>query len=268
MKSPLISIIIINYNTPDLVYNCLLSIKKFIYVSKEIIIVENGSKVETRVEKDKLNNILHPNEFKLLISDKNMGFGNGNNFGAWRACGKYLWFLNSDTLLIDDSAEKMVDFFEKNPKIGALSPLLYHQDSTLQKNFFASFQTLGSITLRRYNDHKIDFSKKFFYTDIVVGAAMMVKKETFDAIGGFDKNIFMYLEDDDLCKRLRNTGYKNAVLNTAKIIHLQGKSIKNSKNRKKLYFDSQTYYWKKHNGIFPTLIMRILRWPYKLIKNY
>ncbi len=96
---------------------------------------------------------------------------------------------------------------------------------------------------------------------------MMMKRNIFEKVEGFDENIFMYLEDDDLCKRISELGYKNAILATAKVIHKEGSSINKNKDRKKLYYASQTYFWRKHNGFLPTLLMRIMRWPYKLFKT-
>ncbi len=264
---PEISIIIINYNTPQLTLDCLLTIKKFVKVPVEVIVVDNGSKEELRIKNNELKKAnLTACNLQLITLESNRGFGAGNNAGAKKAVGKYLWFLNSDTLLVEDTAKKLSSFLEHHKEIGAASPILYHNDGTIQKNFFARFQTLGNITFQRYNYQKIDLSKEFFYTDIVVGAAMMMRKDLFEKINGFDEHIFMYLEDDDICKRIKNLGYKNAVLNTAGVIHLGGGSTKKNKERKKLYYTSQTYFWRKHNGTIATLIMRILRWPYKLLK--
>lgn len=262
-----LSIIIINYNTPNLVYDCLKSIKKFVKVNYEVVLVENGSDPAHRIKNTDISNILPATRYKLLTSDINLGFGKGNNLGASKATGDILWLLNSDTVLVDDSAKKMIDFLEQHKEIGALSPIIYHPDSSIQRDFFAKFQSLVGIIFQRYNYQKIDFKEKFFYCDIVIGAAMMVRKELFDKLMGFDPNIFMYLEDDDICKRIVDQGYKNAILTTAKIIHKEGASIKKNSSRKKLYYESQTYFWKKHNGFLPTLIMRILRWPYKLIQT-
>jgi GT2 family glycosyltransferase len=261
-----LSIIILNYNTPDLVYDCLLSIKKFVSVRHEVILVDNGSDKDKGIDETEYRRIM-PENCQLIISETNLGFGKGNNLGAKEATGDFLWFLNSDTVLVDSSAEKLVNFIDSHKEIGALSPVIFHPDGSIQHNFFAKFQSLAGVLFRRYNFQKIDFDVEFFYTDIVIGAAMMVRKKLFDELNGFDPNIFMYLEDDDICKRMVDKGYKNAVLTTAKIMHKEGASIKKNSNRKKLYYDSQTYFWKKHNGFLPTLLMRIIRWPYKLIRT-
>lgn len=260
-----LSIIIINYNTPELVLACLRSIKKWIKIPYEVIVVENGSKINSRMSSEELDKVSI--DYKLVISENNLGFGRGNNLGAKEAKGEYVWFLNSDTLIVDDSIHELISFLDDHEEVGAVSPVLYHDDGSIQSNFFAKFQSLGSVLFRRYNFQPIDFKKKFFYVDVIVGAALLTRRKIFEKIDGFDPNIFMYLEDDDLCKRIVDLGYKNAVYTQSKIIHLEGRSINRNSERKKLYYNSQTYFWRKHNGLLPTIIMQVIRWPYKLIKT-
>jgi GT2 family glycosyltransferase len=267
MKEIDLSIIIVNYNTSNLVYDCLKSIKKHLNLNYEVIIVENNPKLDDRIQDTDINKIM-PVNCRLLTAGQNNGFGSANNLGAKKASGKYLLLLNPDTLIIDDSIQKMCEFISQHNEIGALTCLLYNdiECKKMQKYFFGRFQSLAGLTIRRYNYKKIDHSEVFFYTDIVTGAALMIKKETFDQIGGFDEKIFMYLEDDDLCKRVVELGYKNAVLNSAKIVHLESQST-NNKTRKKHYYESQDYYWHKHNGSIATFVMKAIRWPIKMLKT-
>lgn len=264
-----LSIIIVDYKSKQLLFDCLKSLRKNLtHVRYEIIIVDNNQEAEHRIQNTDISSILPVTCYSLLATKSNRGFGSANNLGVKSARGKYLLLLNPDTLVIDDSIQKMLHFMSKHDEIGALTCLLYNDTkcNKMQKNFFGKFQSLASVTIRRYNYKKIDTDEEFFYTDIVTAAALMIKKELFNKVGGFDENIFMYLEDDDLCKCIVANGYKNAVLNVAKIIHFEGQS--STKNdRKSYYYKSQDYYWRKHNGVFPTLIMRLLRWPYKLFKR-
>lgn len=258
-----LSIIIVDYNAKKLVFDCLDSIKENVHEIKfEVILVDNAS--PDKIDEEDLKKY---NFVKFISNKQNHGFGNGNNIGVKEANGEYLFLLNPDTIIIDNSIQKMLRCLRNHKEIGALTCLMGPNKKTLQKNFFGKFQSIASVTLRRYNYQKIDLSEEFFYTDIVTGAALMIRRELFDKIGGFDERFFMYLEDDDLCKRLVDSGYKNAVLNTARIIHLEGKSISKNSERKKIYYKSQDLYWQKHNGFFPTLIMKVIRWPYKLIKS-
>lgn len=262
-----LSIIIVDYKSKKYLFDCLKSIKENLKeLEYEIIIVDVNKEQKFLLQNSEISKILDTKY--LILHIENKGFGTACNFGSQKASGEYLLFLNPDTLLIDDSINKMYEFITLHKKVGALTCLLYNDKECkkIQKYFFGNFQSIGSLTIRRYNYKKIDRSKEFFYTDIVTGACLMIKKELFDKIRGFDQKIFMYLEDDDLCKRLVDLGYKNAVLNTAKIVHLEGQSLNNTE-KKRYYYKSQNYYWQKYNGYIPTLIMRVLRWPYKLIKT-
>ncbi len=263
-----LSIIIVDYNTKKYIFECLKSIEKNLKnINYEVIIVDNKSKDDLKITNQELSDLSLAFDIRLLTLNSNIGFGGGNNAGANIAKGEYLLLLNPDTLIVDDSIEKMLRFIETHDKVGAVVPLLYQEDGvTLQKSFFGKFQSLLGLTLLRNVRQNIDLTKEFFYSDIVTGAAMMIKKALFDKMNGFDENIFMYLEDDDLCKRVADLEYKNVVLCSAKIIHLEGKSS-NNKEKKKFYYKSQDYYWQKHKGVLPTLLMKLLRWPYKLMKT-
>jgi hypothetical protein len=257
-----LSIIIVDYNASDLIIECIKSIlKNIIHTKYEIIVVDNDSGENHLADYEKLGK-----NIRTLRLKNNKGFGSGNNAGAKIANGEYMFLLNPDTLIVDDSIEKMLSFIKSHNNIGALTCLLYNRDGKLQKGFFGKFQTLFGLTFRHYNYQKVDPSKGFFYTDIVTGAAFLIKKELFERVGGFDEKIFMYLEDDDLCRRIIKLGYKNAVLNTAKIIHFEGQTT-TYKEKKKYYYKSQDYYWKKHNGTFGATLMKMIRWPYKKFKS-
>lgn len=256
-----LSIIIPNYNTHKLVLDCIKSVKNYIKKIKYEIIIINNSSLDS--EREILQSYLKENKQLKIINSENRGYGAANNLGIESARGKYLLLLNSDTLIVDSSIEKMLNFITKHEEIGGLTPLIYQKDKkTLQRHFFGQFQNLGLITLKRFRGRHPDLKHDFFYSDTITFAAMMIKKLTFDKVGGFDENFFMYWEDDDLCLRLNKIGLKNAVYNKAKIIHLESQS---SLNREKLrmYYKSQSYYWQKHFGTFQRITMEIIRWPYR-----
>lgn len=254
-----LSIIIVNFNTPELVRNCLESIKKHLKIDYEVIIINNGD--------SKFNNY----DFKEIttLNTSNKSFGAANNFGAKNASGEYILLLNPDTLLVDNSLQEMLEFIKQHKEIGAISPILYNdiECKRIQNSFWGTFQTIKTITVRRRGKEKVDFTKEYFYAETISAAALLVKKDKFEEIKGFDEKFFMYFEDDDLCKRLARAGYKNAVYTKAKIIHLEGKSIAQNKNRKRIYYKSQDYYWFKHNGFLQTMLMKALRFPYKVLKT-
>ncbi len=256
-----LSIVIVNYNTPTLVYNCIKSINKFLDISYEIIVVDNGS--TKKIDPKKLSTYLHTTYLPLT---SNRGFGAGNNAGSKLAKGRYIFFLNSDTILVDNSVEIMLNFYKSQNKIGALTCLLYRsKNGSIQKRFYGNSQSFSRLLFRHDYFKKIDQKNGFFNAEIVTGAALMIKRTLFIKLKGFDENFFMYLEDDDLCKRLVDLGYRNGVLNTAKIIHFEGKSS-NNLTKRRYYYKSQNYYWKKHYGFFAMIFMRSIRIPYKIVQ--
>ena len=97
----------------------------------------------------------------------------------------------------------------------------------------------------------------------VSGAAMAIRREIFEETGGFDEKFFMYFEDKDLCYRVKELEYKIVINNEIKVIHFGGKSLKENKERKKLYYKSQNYYWRKHYSLGSFILMLFIRWPYK-----
>jgi GT2 family glycosyltransferase len=262
---PSLSIIIVNYFTSKYLKACLKTLYKHTKgIGFEVVIVDNSMNSDELLKLKKLEK-LH-RSLTIIANDKNCGFGAANNLGAKRAKGKYLLLLNPDTELVDNSIPKMLKLIKCHKELGALTCLLYQSDQkTLQRAFFGKFQNLASLTIRRYNYQKVDLGREFFYTDIVTGAALMIKKSLFESIGRFDERFFMYLEDDDLCKRISDLGYRNAVLCRAKIIHHEGVSS-TKKIRSKHYYQSQKLFFRKHNGALATLALRLIRLPYKYLR--
>jgi len=261
-----LSIIIVDYKSQKYLLPLVFDLeKRLAHLKFEIIIVDNDPTSDSasifRQKFSDFNNVL------VIKAEKNKGYGTGNNFGAKKARGKYLLLLNPDTEICDDTIEKMLDFLSKHSEIGALSPLIYQPDGeNLQDHFFANFQSLAGTTIKRWQGKKADLSKKYFYAEMITGAAMMMRRDLYEKVGGFDENFFMYIEDDDLCRRISDLGYKNAVLTTAKIIHHEGKSS-TSFEKKKYYYKSQDYYWQKHYGKLQTTLMKMIRSPYILLQK-
>lgn len=252
------SIIIVDFKSADFTTELIFDLKKHLStLTYEVRVVDNDP---SGGEAKKIKKA-HPG-VKIIKAKKNLGFGAGNNLGAKEASGEYLLLLNPDIHLVDNSIEKMLDFITKHAEIGALTCLLYQKDAkNLQRHFFGDFQNFAGITVKRWKGRNTDLSKEFFYTDMVTGAALMVKRKLFEEVGGFDQNFFMYIEDDDLCRRMSDLGLKNAVLTTARLIHYEGQSS-TSNEKKQFYYQSQDYYWQKHYGKFKTVLMKIIRTPY------
>lgn len=249
------SIIIVNFNTKNLLNNCIDSILNNCDRSNyEIIVIDNGSK-DGSVEMIKKQ---YSDNLKVIINQENKGFGSANNKGAKIAMGEYLFFLNSDTVIKDDIFLELEQSFKKNKNTGIIAPKLLLDDGSEQPFAFGNFPKIINVIIKKFAPSQ-KYKESSFKTDWVSGAALVIKKDIFEKIGGFDEKIFMYFEDIDLCKRVNELGYDVVVNPLVKITHYCAKSPVQFKNRKEYYYRSQDYFYKKHYGPFKANLARMLR---------
>lgn len=235
-----LSIIIVHYNTPELLTNCLNSINKFIGdISIEVIVVDNNSKEHPLPEllRDKRN-------IKIICLPENMGFSYANNVGARAASGEAVFFLNSDAYLIDSSIKKaLVSFLEKNEKSLWGFKLLW-PDGSFQNSFSReitfldytlSYTPIGHLGrfIKRIGYHKYQGKPLDDITavPIVYATAMLMWKKDFLSLNGFYDKYFMYFEDMDFCYRFRKKFNGNIYYYPyVSIIHsVKGSSLGNNK---------------------------------------
>lgn len=226
-----LSIIIVNYNTYNLVCQCIDSIYK--YTDKilfEIIVVDNNS---PNREIEKLNEI-YP-QVKLILNDNNSGFGVANNIGSKAANGKYLFLLNSDTIVIDNSIYNLYKFIEENKNVGACGGNLCDTNLKPASSFTRIMPSILADVDYFFNNiySKFLYGKNLNYcygeSPILIhgnisGADLMIAKHVFDELNGFDENFFMYYEETDLLFRMRDKNYQTYIVPSSKIIHLEGAS--------------------------------------------
>ena len=257
----MVSIIIINYNTKLLTLDCLKSIYQHTKdIDFEVIVVDNASSdgsAEAIRESFPIVKVIEPNE--------NLGFGRANNLGAKYAKGEYLFLLNSDTLLIENSIKKLYDFYIENEEklhIGVLGCTLVDKDLDLIHSggdFPTIWRYIFDNPLRVLNKifktNKSTF-KKFSYNDtltkvdMVTGADMFLSKKKFDKVGGFDERFFLYYEETDMEYKLMKLGYSHYITNITKIIHLEEGSMSYSNWKRKIVQNSQTLYFKLNHSKF------------------
>ncbi|MBI2032009.1 MAG: glycosyltransferase family 2 protein, partial [Candidatus Levybacteria bacterium] len=219
-----LSIIILSYNTKDLVINCLKSLigqytdelEKGLF---EIIVVDNASADNSfKTLSDFAKN--HKN-IEVIQSQENLGFGRGCNLGEEKAKGEYILFLNSDTQVNDRSFLEMLEF-ANSKNVGIVGGKIYFPDGKVQKSA-GKFYTLPNFLLMILGFERLGFLKsspdKIKKVDWVSGAFMLVKKSIFDKIGKFDKNIFMYIEDMELCFRAKKQGIQTYFFPQSKVFH-------------------------------------------------
>lgn len=252
-----VSIIIVNYNTYNLLIDCIESIKTNTHnnLDYEIIVVDNNSPIR---DIEKLPEVYQ--DVQLILSDENGGFGKANNLGSRLAKGEYLFFLNPDTLLLNDAISVLYNFISTNKNVAVCGANLY--DENLQPaNSFG--QTSPGIIFEIDYFFAYWFSKKLFknsvnfnYTEkplevrrTVSGASYMVKKFIFDEVNGFDEDFFMYYEENELSYRIKRKGFKIFSIPDAKIIHLEGKSEEVKERTLTVGFESRKNFFLK-TGIF------------------
>lgn len=212
----------------------------------EIIIFDNNS----RDNSVKTFRKLYKDEPYIQIheSDENLGFGKGNNEAARFATGKYLMFLNSDTVVEDKGILGMLAFLEKTQNAGILGAKLFNKDGTPQRSAGSYYKILNvflllvgaeRLGLLRYSPNLE------VQVDWVSGAAMLVAKKLFEEFSGFDENIFMYMEDMELCYRVRKSGQDIYFYPEVSIKHM-GEGSSNRSYAIVSIYQGILYFYKKH----------------------
>lgn len=286
----MISIIIVNYNTMQLTINCIESIYNYTKnVDFEIIVVDNAS------SDNSVSQILERFPYvKVIQATENLGFGRANNLGVSAAKGEYLFLLNSDTIFVENSLLKILDFFSKNEKklnIGVLGCLMIDESNEVN-GFGGTFPTIKSFNqeiikgfpiIGRFIEIKethYNLNQEYFEIEYVLGADMFMRKSLFNAVAGFDPNYFMYYEESDLQLTVSRAQYKNYIFTGTRIIHLEGGSFTEKKkvsNVKRIIVHTSRIYYAKKN--FPKeyykfkildiskLLLNIFNFKYKITEN-
>jgi len=260
-----VSIIIVNFNGARHTFACITSIRAYAPpFPHEIIVVDNKSSDN---EREELQRQLP--DCTIVLNDKNLGFGRANNLGAARASGELLFFLNNDTIVTSDILTPLVAILERNPLMGLIGPALRNQDGTFQVSFGQFPSLMKEWQTRRLNAringeivNRVGAVEERM-RDWITGAAMMLRKECFDALGGFDESYFMYFEDVDLCFRARRRGHEIGYAADCSLIHLGGMSYSSGESLiQKEYRRSQLRFYDKFRAWPERLMLRL----YLLIK--
>ena len=198
MNKILISIIIVSYNNLNILVDCVKSIKKYNDIGSEleIIIVENSNN-------DNIFNFISLNYKNInVIKNFNRGFGQGNNVGARAAKGEYLLFLNPDTILVEPIFKFAINKFRCNDRLALFGLKLIDKNfkSNMSYYFIDKHNFIHGQIIKIFNRLNI-FLKNCMY---ISGANIFVRKEIFFQAGMFDENMFMYYEEPDLTKRIKN----------------------------------------------------------------
>lgn len=261
-----LSIIIVNYNTKDLLKQCLKSILENAPRQKfEIFVVDNASSDGSAemVQED------FPG-VHLFCNKENIGFARANNQTIEKSQGRYVLFLNSDTEVSLGVLDGMVEFLNSHPEAGVVGCRLVDSNGKAEEScgFFPTISAIVLTKLRRNmvlgswfkNLHaSILHSSQTQEVDWVTGACLMVRRKIIERVGLLDEKMFMYFEDVDWCYRMKKAGWKIYFAPEVRIIHKRGASLEQVPDRMIYeYRRSELHLYEKHLGLFPQLVFRVI----------
>jgi len=209
---------------------------------------------------------------KFIQSEANVGFATGNNLGAAQAAGRVLLFLNPDTEVSADALNQLLRALGSEPDAGLVGARLLNTDRSLQTSCVQNFptvlnQVLDSELLRRLFPRSSLWGVQALFTEnnapksveVISGACIMIKREVFDSIGGFDQHYFMYSEDLDLCYRVKAAGFECLYVPGAQIVHHGGGSSSAAKSMFSVVMmrESVSRFFRSHHSSFHAMCYRL-----------
>lgn len=267
-----LSIILLNFNRAQLTLECIESLRKhykkeFVENIFEIVVADNGSSDDsiTILRSKKYESSHGPDSREIknitIIENKaNLGFGKGNNEAAKYAKGEFLLFLNNDTKVLDEGFLGMIEVFNKDESIGIVGGKMLNDDGSAQASagkFYTFFNAIRMIFgLQRLG---------FLYTspnsikkvDWVSGGSLMIRRSIYEKIHGFDNDIFMYMEDVDICYRVKKIGYSTYFYPGITISHKQHGSGSRTFAIVNIY-QSLLVFYKKHMPPWQYFVIQLL----------
>ncbi|UOK41138.1 glycosyltransferase family 2 protein [Flavobacterium enshiense] len=253
-----LSVIILNYNVRYFLEQCVLSVQKALSgIEGEIIVVDNFS-VDSSCEMMKLR---FPN-VRLIENKANLGFPKGNNIGVAEAKGKYICILNPDTVVAEDTFQKVLAFAESKSDLGIVGCKLIDGTGNFLPECKRGTPTPWVAFTKIFGLYKI-FPKSGLFNkyyaqhlsenqtgkvDILVGAFMVMKRDLYLEVGGFDENCFMYSDDIDLSYTVLKTGKSNYYFHETSVIHYKGESTVRDGTYMKRFREAMHFFYKKHFG--------------------
>jgi GT2 family glycosyltransferase len=254
-----LSVIIVNYNVKHFLEQCLCSVQKAMAgLQAEVMVIDNASSDNSIAYLEPRFPGIH-----FIANQSNLGFAKACNQGIALAKGKYVLFLNPDTIIPEDGFRKCLSFLESHAGAGALGVKMLDGKGRFLKESKRAFPSPLTSMFKLFGLSRLFprsgiFSKYHLghlnenenhEVDVLAGAFMMIKKEVLDKTGGFDEIFFMYGEDVDLSYRVQKAGYTNYYFAEASIIHFKGESTrKGSMNYVKMFYNAMSIFVRKHYG--------------------
>lgn len=252
-----IDIILVNYNSTPLTIDAIDSIYGHLNgVSAKIIVVDNASNDHPERISQQFPHV------QLVINQKNLGYSKAINKAIEHSRSGYLVIMNPDTVVVNGFFTDVLKFMRHNGQVGIVGPKIYNKDGSVQGSArrFPSIRTAlfgrNSFLTKMFPNNPVTQSEFFCFqsndnifmnVDWVSGACMVLKREAFRAINGFDERFFLYWEDTDLCKRMRQAGYEVVYYPKAEVTHFVGVSSDTRPLRSILHFHHSSYkFFAKH----------------------
>ena len=257
-----ISFIIVNWNTKDLLIECLASIYQTVNeIAFEIWVVDNGSSDgSVGAIKEKYPGI------RIIENRTNLGFAAANNLALERMGGHYALLLNTDTVLTEGAVGELHNFMQGNPEAAIACGQLLNPDGSKQ-NSIANFPSLLSLVsnetlLRLLLPRRFPSKRRVYKTpieiDSCIGACMLIRKKAIDQTGFLDDRYFFFLEETDWAYRMKKAGWKIYFVPAARIFHAQGKSVGIRADARIMFYRSRYAFFKKwHPGSYPLVCLVI-----------
>ena len=253
-----VSVVIVTYNSQYVIKENLEGLLE--NSVSEVFVIDNSSNDRTVEIVKNFPNVT------LVENKENIGFGRANNIGARKSSLDYILFLNPDTIVEKGSIADLANYLDQNISVAAIGPALSDENGKIQPER-ASLPTLLTEILVLTNLHKLSFFRRFVYAiatpetivqvDHLMGAALMIRREVFDEVGGFDEKFFLWFEETDLLKRVKDKEHKIVYYPKSKVVHIGSQSSKliNSVKRQHIWNRSLLYYFRKHYGYQSVLVL-------------
>ncbi|HEY81470.1 MAG TPA: glycosyltransferase family 2 protein [Anaerolineae bacterium] len=257
--APDIAILIVSWNVRELLLGCLNALPEAVgdAYSYEVILVDNASSDGTvEAVQEAFPHV------RIIANKENRGFTRGNNQALAATQARYLFLLNPDTQPLPDSIATLARYLDQHPQVGMVGPRLWYGDGRPQpsRRRFPTLLTLFTeSTIIQHYLPQLPIFAHFIMADVpddapqevdwLVGAAIMVRREVYEQIGGLDEGFFMYSEELDWCHRAKDAGWRIAYHPAAEIIHYEGKSSEQARARRDIaFFTSRVRYTRKYFG--------------------
>lgn len=246
-----VSVVVVTFESQATIAACLASLPPDL----ETVVVDNGSLDETvAIVRERFPHVA------VIEGDVNRGFGAGCNLGVARTSGERVLLLNPDAAVTPGAIAALQAALAADRRLGAVGPLIRNPDGTPELSWGAD-PDLVSEWRRAREQHgrspRPAPPQALSRVDWVSGACMLIRREAWAAVGGFDEDFFLYFEDCDLCLRLRRAGWGVAIAPDAEVNHVRGASAGRVEGQvKQWYRESQDRYYAKHRSPLETWLLR------------